>query len=108
MTSTIRPRELVKVQDREFRILWEDGHRSVYPFRLLRLNCACAFCRDEITGKVLIDPAAVPTDLRGLGASPVGLYGLRFDFSDGHATGIYTFQALRALCPCELCAASPR
>lgn len=100
----MKPKELVKVRDREFRIVWEDGHVSTYPFRYLRLHCACAYCRDEVTGKPLLDPASVPAELKGLGAGQVGLYGLRFDFSDGHSTGIYTFDGLRKLCPCPECA----
>ncbi|HLC20773.1 MAG TPA: gamma-butyrobetaine hydroxylase-like domain-containing protein, partial [Candidatus Methylomirabilis sp.] len=26
-----------------------------------------------------------------------------FTWSDGHDTGIYTYESLRAKCPCELC-----
>jgi DUF971 family protein len=33
----------------------------------------------------------------------VGAYGLRIDWSDGHDTGIYTFDRLRAACPCQTC-----
>jgi len=99
---------LVKVKDQALKIVWDDGHVSVYPFRFLRLHCSCAFCKDETSGRSLIDPGAVPADLRGLGASTVGLYGLKFDFSDGHSTGIYPFERLRQICPCDACAASSR
>jgi DUF971 family protein len=34
---------------------------------------------------------------------PVGNYALRFRWSDGHDTGIYTFDFLRRLCPCAEC-----
>jgi len=33
----------------------------------------------------------------------VGTYGLRVQWSDGHGTGIYTFERLLATCPCERC-----
>ena len=95
-----KPKELVKTKDNAFRIVWDDAHVSTYPYRYLRQHCACAWCRDEVTGKQLLDPESVPEDLKGLGASTVGLYGLKFDFSDGHSTGIYTFDYLRAICPC--------
>jgi len=101
-----RPKDLVKTKDGAFRIIWDDGHTGTYSYRYLRQNCACAYCRDEVTGKSLLDPEAVPQDLKGLGASTVGLYGLKFDFSDGHSTGIYTFEMLRKLCPCPECAGS--
>jgi DUF971 family protein len=34
----------------------------------------------------------------------VGRYAIRFHWSDGHSTGIYTFEHLRELCPCPICA----
>jgi DUF971 family protein len=34
----------------------------------------------------------------------VGRYAIRIRWSDGHGTGIYTFQRLREWCPCEACA----
>ena len=33
----------------------------------------------------------------------VGTYGLKIRWSDGHDTGIYTFERLLAACPCEAC-----
>jgi DUF971 family protein len=37
---------------------------------------------------------------------PVGLFGVRPYWKDGHNTGIYGLTYLRALCPCEECAAA--
>ena len=37
------------------------------------------------------------------GANAVGNYALQIQFSDGHATGIYSFEHLREICPCERC-----
>jgi DUF971 family protein len=37
-------------------------------------------------------------------AAAVGNYAIQINFSDGHATGIYSFHALREMCPCEACA----
>jgi DUF971 family protein len=34
---------------------------------------------------------------------PVGNYAISFAFSDGHGTGIYRFDFLREICPCDLC-----
>jgi len=33
---------------------------------------------------------------------------VRFDFSDGHHTGIYSFDYFRRICPCAECAAAPK
>jgi DUF971 family protein len=41
-----------------------------------------------------------------LAIEPVGNYAVAFQWSDGHATGIYRFDFLRQICPCGECAAS--
>lgn len=67
-----------------------------YPARALRLACPCAQCVEELTGQPLLDPGSVPADVRPLAVGLVGAYGIRIHWSDGHATGIYTFVALDA------------
>jgi len=37
---------------------------------------------------------------------PVGLFGVRPYWKDGHNTGIYGLSLLRAICPCDECAAA--
>ncbi|MGE0442719.1 MAG: DUF971 domain-containing protein [Gemmatimonadales bacterium] len=71
----------------------------VIAARTLRLACPCAGCVEEMTGRPLLDPASVPADVRPAHLALVGAYGLRVHWSDGHATGIYTFEALRRLSP---------
>ena len=34
---------------------------------------------------------------------PVGGYGIRFIWDDGHDAGIYTWERLRVTCPCDSC-----
>ncbi len=103
MVSSSTPVELKKMGQEQFKITWQDGHVSIFPFRYLRQSCPCAACRDEITGRRTLNPESVPVDLKGLKADIVGNYALYFTFSDQHATGIYSFQALRAICPCDEC-----
>ena len=50
-----------------------------------------------MTGRPLLDPAGVPSDIRPLSVALVGAYGLKVKWSDGHGTGIYTFAHLRSL-----------
>jgi DUF971 family protein len=85
------------------RIVWRDGHRSEFEPRLLRVNCRCAGCVDEYTGRPLLDPARVAPDVYPLAINRVGRYALQFDWSDGHTTGIYPFELLRELCRCAVC-----
>lgn len=87
----------------KLRIEWADGHVSEYSPRYLRLRCPCAGCIDELSGRPRLDPASVPADVYPVGIEYVGRYALRFDWSDGHSTGIYPFELLRRICPCEEC-----
>lgn len=99
----IVPRAVTR-EDQGLRIEWDgDGHEALYPARALRLACGCAICVDEMTGRPLLDPAAVPADVRPVSLALVGAYGLRIQWSDGHGTGIYTFERLRDDCPCARC-----
>ncbi|HKD92003.1 MAG TPA: DUF971 domain-containing protein [Terriglobales bacterium] len=96
-------------------IEWSDGHRSHYSFTFLRDACPCALCDEERrnTGRQpgdsphskpgelpMFHPAAKPTLVE-----PVGRYAIRFNWSDGHMHGIYSWELLRELCPCAECRA---
>lgn len=67
------------------------------PARALRLACPCAMCVEEMSGRPLLDPVAVPDDIRPVTVHLVGGYGLRVNWSDGHSTGIFPWQRLWAL-----------
>jgi DUF971 family protein len=79
------------------------GHVGLVPARALRLACPCAECVEEMSGRPLLDPDRVPADVHPLVVELVGAYGLRVRWSDGHGTGIYTFDRLRAACGCPAC-----
>ncbi|GIV62036.1 MAG: hypothetical protein KatS3mg044_0902 [Rhodothermaceae bacterium] len=89
---------------------WQDGHRSVYPLDGLRRACPCAGCQGHGPATPP-DPALLQLPPRrrweSLRLEPVGNYALRFRWDDGHAAGIYTWQRLRALCPCPACTEPP-
>lgn len=105
MSSETTPAGIAPTEDgTKLRIEWDDGHVSDYPPRYLRINCRCAGCRDEMTGEPLLDARAVPRGVHPLKIRYVGRYALRFDWSDGHDTGIYSFDLLRSICPCGECA----
>ena len=101
-----RPTEITRLPDLPgLRVAWSDGHVSVFPGRALRQACACANCVNEWTGAAMLDPSRLPERVAAEEVELMGLYGIRIRWSDGHDTGIYTFDRLRALCPCEACAA---
>jgi DUF971 family protein len=41
--------------------------------------------------------------LKMLNIEPIGAYAMKIDWSDGHSTGIYSFDYLRRICPCGEC-----
>ncbi len=93
-----------RANERDFLIKWDDaGHEGIYSCRMLRLACRCAECREEMTGRPRLHPASVPEDIYDLRVGLVGQYGIRIDWSDGHNTGIYTYEQLLTMCPCEKC-----
>ena len=96
-------------------VTWADGSTSTYPIAYLRQQCPCADCRKRrdaeaaqpaepsarpLRSRLAVLPAgasAGPTVVRS--ASLVGNYALRLDWSDGHASGIYSFEYLREVAP---------
>ena len=96
-------------------IEWKDGHHSHYTFPFLRDACPCALCDDE-RGKSgrqpgerpKLAPGALPMfkeAAKPLSAEGVGKYAIKFHWNDGHELGIYSWQFLRDVCPCEECSA---
>jgi DUF971 family protein len=95
-------------------ITWADGHSSHYDFTYLRDQCPCATCNDE-RGKKEAMPVATTNLLsspllpmykpkpRAQAATQVGNYAVQISFTDGHSTGIFSYDYLRTLCPCEEC-----
>jgi ATP-binding protein involved in chromosome partitioning len=93
-----RPTEVGPTEDgTRLRIRWADGRASEYEPRSLRLACPCAGCVEEMTGRPLLDPDSVPTDVYPLEISYMGRYALHFAWSDGHGSGIYPFDMLRRI-----------
>jgi DUF971 family protein len=87
----------------ELALVWSDGHESFYGGHYLRCACPCAGCVDEMTGVKTLRDDRVPSDVRPEKVATVGRYALNVLWSDGHDTGIYSFETLRLLCPCDDC-----
>ncbi len=88
-------RALQKTQVLE--LTWPDGRIDRPGYLHLRANCPCATCIDEWTGARILDPASLRPDLSLEGLEPVGTYAVRLSWNDGHASGLYTWEALRRL-----------
>lgn len=93
----IEPSQITEESDSEISIIWSDGKQTFYQAAQLRKACPCASCINEWTGEKILDDKKIADDLTFSNIGIVGRYALNFNFSDGHDTGIYTFQLLRNL-----------
>lgn len=94
----VDPRHIGPTDDgARLRIDWKDGEVSEYSPRELRLACPCAGCVDEMSGVRTLRPEHVRADVYPRAIHYVGRYALQFEWSDGHATGIYPYTLLREL-----------
>ena len=81
---------------------WADGLEGYIQLKMLRKKCPCANCEGEkdVFGNIYkgeIRPNSGKSFLLS-GLQPVGYYALRPFWQDGHHSGIYSFEMLRALC----------
>ncbi len=95
--KTAAPVEIKADDPAEVRITFSDGKTLHYSHHFLRMECPCAECVDEHSGKRILKPEFVPQDVKLVGAEHVGRYALRLQFSDGHDSGLYTYETLRRL-----------
>jgi ATP-binding protein involved in chromosome partitioning len=101
--NSLEPAEISQRSPGEIRITWTDGHESIYTNFALRLACPCTSCVDGQSGKRTLREDSVARNVSPLAIQPTGQYALRFNWSDGHLTGLYTYDYLRALCACPTC-----
>lgn len=87
--------KIEQIDNHRFSIEWND--RSIQTFRLsdVQRECPCARCRDEMTGKPLVDPASIQEDVKAIAIRSVGRYGLKIHFTSGCSLGIFSFERLQ-------------
>ena len=91
--SDLHPLDASVPDDDNLIIEWSDGRTMVYPMDSLRAKCPCAHCVDEWTGEVKVSRGMFSgVTLRTL--EEAGNYAFKIAFSDGHASGIYTWKLL--------------
>ena len=104
MKQTYSPQHLDLKKDTALTITWQDGHRSVYPIAHLRRLSPSADMR-ELRKSMKKNPLTILPSSGGSGkvtaldAELVGNYAIKITFSDGHATGLYTWDYLREIDP---------
>ena len=118
MTPRSTPVRLHLKRDEKLEVDFQDGHRCVYSLSYLRAMCPCAGCRTVREGSggaaaegeapapkkkplLTILPGNYAAPLKAVAAERVGNYALRIEWSDNHASGIYSFDYLREICPTD-------
>ena len=100
--------EKIEVIGSEVAIRWQDGHEDYITCERLRAGSPSAENTGErdLLGRKI--GGSNQKSFPGVGVRGwrmIGGYAIQFDFSDGHNTGLYTFEYLRALCAAESSAA---
>src|SRR3954465_12055935 len=96
--QAIEPREISQESATRLRITWADDKVCEYSAAGLRRAGPCAQCGNEWTGGRPFTPGLISDEVEINDLTVVGRYALNFRWSDGHETGIYSFQYLRDLC----------
>jgi DUF971 family protein len=89
-----RPTDLAFDNDGNLLVRWDDGKESKFAPRWLRARCPCAECVEEWSGKRVVGDAQVPEGVRARAMQNVGRYAVQIEWSDGHSTGIYSWDYL--------------
>ncbi len=101
MSNALLPTEIRRLDARAVRVVWGDGHVSEFLNGYLREHCPCAGCRGQRRNLPMVQSGE--STLYPVQIGLVGRYAVSIEWSDGHDTGIYSYQTLRTLCPCASC-----
>jgi len=105
MNDPIKPEHLDIKRDRGMTLRWADGREVFYPVAFLRRLSPSAeqkkLLREMSSNPLNILPSSAAAStgepLRIVDAEFVGHYAIKLKFSDGHDTGIYSWEYLRLI-----------
>jgi DUF971 family protein len=83
--------------DQVLEVTWPDDRVDRLRYHFLRSECPCAACRNEWTGERVLDPASLRPDLKLVGMENIGTYAVQLAWNDGHSSGLFSWETLRAL-----------
>ena len=104
------PEHIAISKSKGIKIDWKDGHTSSYSLTYLREQLPMRHLHRRSRHAAHDQACAAPfpmykPTLKMVDVESVGNYAIRIVWSDGHSTGIYSFEHFRHICPCEQCAA---
>jgi DUF971 family protein len=113
LPASADPEHIAISKSKGVKIDWKDGHHSEYALGYLRDECPCATCtgahgtepqKTDYSKPAEANPFQMfkPT-VKMLNVEEMGHYAFRIDWSDGHSSGIYSYEHLRQICPCQEC-----
>jgi prepilin-type processing-associated H-X9-DG protein len=91
----------IQLNGKQLTVLWSDGHVSRFEVQYLRDQCPCATCKNEREQGMSLLPLYVEGKYIIMKIEQVGSYAISMLWGDGHATGIYSWDYLVSICPCE-------
>lgn len=89
--TEIRHRREARVID----ITWNSGETFHYTTEYLRVACPCADCRGHSPSQAKLIDGKQGVEVTEI--QPVGLYAIKLFFSDGHDTGVFSWETLHEL-----------
>lgn len=95
MTKALFIKQIEQKNNHVFSILWNDGQMQFFRLSDLQKICPCANCRDENTGKRLVDINTIPDNLKALSIRNVGHYAMKIYFTSGCSLGIFSYEMLK-------------
>lgn len=109
MDKQYKPTNVTVYQsDQLLTIEWADGHTSEYPLEGLRKNCPCVICKGGHAhmGKpgdrsLFFEEPEREWEIKNI--DQIGNHAIRIHWDDGHSNGMYRWDSLRDMCPCEEC-----
>jgi DUF971 family protein len=96
MSNTPRPTEItLHQQSRELEIAFDDGNRYRLTCEFLRVYSPSAEVRGHGPGQEVLQVGKREVNITAI--EPVGAYAIKPTFSDGHDTGLYSWEYLHDL-----------
>lgn len=81
-------------KDLNFVFEWNNDELSKVSFQKLRQSCACAVCVDEWSREQILDINSIAADIIPNKVTSLGRYAINIEWSDGHKSGIFTWDVL--------------